>query len=722
MTGRGGRTCARMGTSSVQIIDHPHGKIAQVRGVIDGTFDLHPLLGDHEIVLFDLEGVSRITSFGVREWRTALRHLGSQYLCFVGCRPSVVSQFNLVPGFACGGELISFYLPYVCPACNHVAEELLDLRADETSVDSLEPPPVRCARCGEAMEFDDIPAAYFKYARSVPRPRPPAAASAMIDDRAAGGPRRDLSVKKEVEDTVTAFWLSGWLGDRRALRRLTEGVEGQVVVMLNDLDGASDEGLAGLSAFLRAVGESYLCRVPAKLLAQIDSCAEREQLDGCRLISVDARLTCAGCGTATDVELDAALLAVMLEGRTAVRRCPSCARPLDADAIPAALREQLAQRPLTEPPEAVRIYRANRSGTRAPGVTQTYTAPSGALLGNYRILRRLGEGGMGEVLLARYVGVDDFEKLVVLKRVSRDYVRTPGAMQEFQREAKVTARLSHPNIVQIFDFNKFDDEYFFAMEYVNGIDLRRALRLCSEADLRWPANLCMRVISDVCAGLAAAHGYRNEAGVEVPIYHRDVSPENVIISVDGAVKLTDFGIAKAADSSVKTASGVFKGKHAYSAPEQLEDGSSADHRTDIYATGIVMYELLSLRRYLGDEPTLSMAYAAARKPPPQLAKERDDLPEGLQQIFEHATAADKTARFQTALEFRDRLEQLMKKGDYASSHDLAAWIRRVIALDRADDGAIAPTASPGDTVSEGGATATGRTVPGTRTSKANRDG
>ena len=103
-------------------------------------------------------------------------------------------------------------------------------------------------------------------------------------------------------------------------------------------------------------------------------------------------------------------------------------------------------------------------------------------------------------------------------------------MQEFQREARVAARLSHPNIVQIFDFSKYEDEYFFAMEYVHGIDLREALRLCRDAKLRWPIGMCLRVISDVCAGLEAAHSYRNEDDLAVPIYHRDVSPENVLPS------------------------------------------------------------------------------------------------------------------------------------------------------------------------------------------------
>ncbi len=666
-----------MGKSSIQIIDHPNGKAALIHGVIDGTFDLRPLMGEHEIVLFDLEGVARITSFGVREWRTTLSELKARYVCFVNCHPSLVSQFNLVPGFACGGELISFYLPYVCPSCNQVAEGLLDLRSDDAIVESLDPPEVKCPKCGSRMEFDDIPAAYLKYARSVPRPRPPAAANTMIDIGTPESPKRELSVRKEVEDTVTAFWLSGHLNDKRAMRRLTEGVEGHVVVELTELDGVTDDGLTGLTQFLRAVGEAHLCRIPESVLAPIVEHLAREQLVDTRIVSVEATLRCPKCATSVPIELDQARLATPFE------QCPNCQHQLDSSMLPESTREALDRIRPTDPPEAVQVYLQNRSatpGTGPAGATTSYTAPSKLLFGNYRILKRLGMGGMGEILLARYVGAEKFEKLVVIKRIRRDYLRNEGAMHEFQQEARVTARLSHPNIVQIFDFSKFDDEYFFAMEYVNGIDLRHALRLCREANMQWPAELCMRVISDVCSGLEAAHSYKNEAGVPIPIFHRDVSPENIIISVDGAVKLTDFGIAKVADGSVNTDAGVFKGKHTYSAPEQLEAGVTADHRTDIYSTGVVLYEMLSLRRYFGDEVTPAMVYQAILRPPRKLSDVREGIQDDLQKIFERAIASDRTARYQSALGLQEALERLMKAGEYPTSHDLAAWIRKVIAL------------------------------------------
>ncbi len=170
---------------STEIIDKPHGKMVRISGVIDDDFDLE-LAGEQEVVVFDLSGVTRITSFGVKEWRERLGPIEAQYLGFVCCRPALLSQFNLIPGFACGGELISFYLPYMCPECDHFAETLLDLRGETSIFESVAPPEMKCGECGAAMEFEDFPDYYFKYVRATARPRPPRAASAVIDGNSSG--------------------------------------------------------------------------------------------------------------------------------------------------------------------------------------------------------------------------------------------------------------------------------------------------------------------------------------------------------------------------------------------------------------------------------------------------------------------------------------------------------------------------------------------------------
>ena len=170
---------------ATEIVDHPNGKLVRISGVIDDDFDLE-LNGQLEVVLFDLAGVTRITSFGVKEWRERLGPIEASYLGFVGCRPALLSQFNLIPGFACGGELISFYLPYMCPECDHFAETLLDLRGETAIFESVAPPERKCDECGSAMEFEDFPEYYFKYVRSTAPPRPPRGASTMIDGTALG--------------------------------------------------------------------------------------------------------------------------------------------------------------------------------------------------------------------------------------------------------------------------------------------------------------------------------------------------------------------------------------------------------------------------------------------------------------------------------------------------------------------------------------------------------
>lgn len=673
-----------MGESSVHVIDHPNGKIAQIEGVIDGSFDLRQLMGDHEIVMFDLDAVSRITSFGVREWRTSLSGLDARYKCFVRCRPSLVAQFNLVPGFACGGELVSFYLPYICPDCDHVIEALLDLRGEDSIIESLKLPEIDCPECGTETEFDDIPTSYLKYARSVPRPRPPAAASAMIDGKELESPRREFTARKEVEDTVTAFWLSGYLDNRRHLKRLAEGAEGQVVVHLGDLDEVNDDGLKGLAEFLGKFDRVWLCRVPEALLDPLVTASS-----DLNIVSVQADIQCTRCNNNASVELDAARLAALADDTvTQSEHCPHCSRALSFE--PARL-ESLGRRALADPPDAVRIHLLNQDQPQfTTSGSHTYAGTNQLLFGKYRVLRQLGEGGMGVVLLARYMGAERFEKLVVLKRIRPDRLRRPGAAEEFTREARLTARLTHPNVVQIYDFSRYEGEYFLAMEYVNGIDLRKALKLSRKAGLLWPINLCLRVIHDLCAALEAAHDYRDDDALLVPIIHRDVSPENVIISVNGEIKLTDFGVAKAADSSVNTDAGVFKGKHAYSAPEQLEADLTADHRCDIYSVGVVMYELLTVRRYMSADVTAKTIYAHLMKPPPVISQARSDVPAGLQQLFERAVDKDLRSRFQTAGDMRTAIEEIIRRGAWPTAQDLAGWIRKVMTLERETAGAGPP--------------------------------
>ncbi|HEY1584128.1 MAG TPA: serine/threonine-protein kinase, partial [Polyangia bacterium] len=165
--------------------------------------------------------------------------------------------------------------------------------------------------------------------------------------------------------------------------------------------------------------------------------------------------------------------------------------------------------------------------------------------GKYSLQRKLAEGGMAEVFLAKQTGMEGFEKLVVVKRILPQLCSDDSFVKMFLNEARVAARLNHPNVVQIFDLGKLSEQYFIAMEYVHGEDLRAVIREATDADKRPPIGLACRIIADTLAGLHYAHTRVGADGKPLGLVHRDVSPQNVIVTYEGSVKLVDFGIAKA---------------------------------------------------------------------------------------------------------------------------------------------------------------------------------
>src|SRR5262245_7885986 len=213
---------------------------------------------------------------------------------------------------------------------------------------------------------------------------------------------------------------------------------------------------------------------------------------------------------------------------------------------------------------------------------------------------------MAEVLLARATGKQGFERHVVIKRIRSDHARDRKFVKMFLEEARLAASLHHQNIVQVHDVGEVDGEYFFAMEYIHGEDLRRILMAASDRQRLVPIEQVVTVISAAAAGLHHAHEQVGPDRMPLGIVHRDVSPANILIGYDGSVKVTDFGIAKAALRSSETRSGVLRGKVSYMSPEQCM-GQQADRRSDVYALGIVLYELATVRRlYKAENEFLTM--------------------------------------------------------------------------------------------------------------------
>jgi len=274
--------------------------------------------------------------------------------------------------------------------------------------------------------------------------------------------------------------------------------------------------------------------------------------------------------------------------------------------------------------------------------------------GPFTLLRRLAVGGMAEVYLARAEGAAGFAKLVALKRIHPNYAADEGFDAMLLDEAKLAVSLSHRNIVQTLDLRRIDGSYVMVMEHVDGYDVQQVIDALRRTGTRFPVDLAAHVIAEVCRGLDYAHGYRDERGESRSIVHRDVSPQNVLLSFAGEVKLADFGIAKADARRNDSEAGIIKGKYFYMSPEQAW-AEPLDHRSDIFSVGIVLWELLVGERLYGGSDVWSLLEAVRRAEVPPPSSLREGVPNALDAIVARATAIDRAARFADAGAMADAL-------------------------------------------------------------------
>ncbi|MBI2896335.1 MAG: protein kinase [Deltaproteobacteria bacterium] len=303
---------------------------------------------------------------------------------------------------------------------------------------------------------------------------------------------------------------------------------------------------------------------------------------------------------------------------------------------------------------------------------------SGGTWGRYRLGERIGIGGMAEVFRAVSPGAAGFEKPVVIKRILPEYAEDRSFVSMFVNEARIGATLAHPNIVQIYDFGEVDGDYFMAMEYVHGTDVARLLWRLLQRKRTLPQHLVAFVAVDVLRALEFAHNRLGSDGRPSPVIHRDVSPQNILVSLDGLVKLTDFGLARALDHTRLTRPGTLKGKLSYMSPEQAF-GRDVDARSDLFSLGIVMYELLvgkSLFRGGSDADTLARVRAAAV---PLFERFVPGLSEQFAATLRRALAREPADRFSTAAEFRRSLLEYLRTVDPpVEATTLGALVREVI--------------------------------------------
>ena len=291
--------------------------------------------------------------------------------------------------------------------------------------------------------------------------------------------------------------------------------------------------------------------------------------------------------------------------------------------------------------------------------SQAHTArhlTPGTKLGKYDLIRQIAVGGMAELYLARTVGIEGFEKLVVVKRILPQFAETPGFIQMFLDEARLAATLHHPNIAQVYDIGIADGSYFFSMEYVHGEDLRRTLAAAADQGVPVSLDAALTLAVGVAAGLHYAHQKAAPDGAPLGIVHRDVSPSNVLVTFEGGVKVVDFGIARATRRQTSTLSGGLKGKIAYMSPEQCKGNAPLDRRSDIFSIGTLLYELTTGRLPFEQETEFAVLTQIVNEDAEPPTRRIPAYPPALEAIVLRAMARDPARRYATALELQRDLE------------------------------------------------------------------
>jgi serine/threonine-protein kinase len=302
--------------------------------------------------------------------------------------------------------------------------------------------------------------------------------------------------------------------------------------------------------------------------------------------------------------------------------------------------------------------------------------PPGTRFGRYEVITEIASGGMATVFLGRALGAAGFQRLVAIKCLHPHVAKDQEFVEMFMDEARLAARIRHPNVVATQDLENGDEGLFLVMDFVDGDGLLGLLRGVFKERKRVPIPIALRIVLDVCAGLHAAHELTGQSGEPLRLVHRDVSPHNILVGVDGIARITDFGIARAEERLSVTRDGQIKGKIAYMAPEQTS-GIPVDRRADLWSLGVVLWECLAGRRLFFGQNDGEVLRNLLVHPIPGLKEFVPEIPEALDRAVMKALARDPDERYATAAEMAESLEQAGGSIGIASARAVGAFVREI---------------------------------------------
>ncbi|QRN94359.1 serine/threonine protein kinase [Archangium violaceum] len=657
----------------------------RIAGIIDETFPLtssSPDLGG--LLIVDLGRVERISSFGVRRWLefASKPPPGVSSFYVVNAPPVMVDQLNMVEGFAGVSRVLSVLAPYTCRACGEDRLRLVDLQSEALILTAGRAPEHSCPVCSGKLEFAELASEFFDYVR---RQRFGTVDPVVMRYLRATTPRAPnplITHLKIVQDDITYITLASELKGSLNVRRLASGLEGSVAFDFSHVTQVEPEAVPRLEQVLtlaaRGAREVVLCRVPPPVLGALMRFSK--QLD-IQLGTLWLPCECRHCGHEHHQRALASEYLARLRANTSLEReCPICGGTARLPSIPRLVpllsRSVLVEQPLEDiealEPRALSQYLfgsshldANAKGG-SPDIGNSTSASK-----KLQVIRRLGQGGMAEVFLARQVGVKGFEKFVVMKKILPQFAENAEFVDMLFAEARANARFTHPNVVQTFDVGMNDGVAYILMEYVRGPDLKKLMTELRRKGLALPMEHALRIVAETAAGLHYAHSYVDPAGVPHPVVHRDVSPHNILISLDGAIKLSDFGIAKVQGEG-STEAGELKGKISYISPEAAA-GRPLDARNDVFALGVVLFELLTGQQPFKRDHDAATLSAMLSEPTPVPSRLDPKIPKDVSDLILRALVKDPARRTPSAAALREEIEAVMAHHRLNSSPAAVAW-------------------------------------------------
>ena len=698
--------------AGVDVITSGEVALVSVGGLVDEHFAGFGHFGENiKSVVINVSGMTRMTSFGVRQWLKGMDALPKTIndLYLLGCPTFFVDQLNMVLNFGGAAQILTVMAPYTCPSCGQESGESVDVLAERAALAKGGVSEKQCTRCGGKLEFDETPESYFsfvsKYAASSIAP---AAAQVLAQqglytavDTVGEKPPKII---KLVHGSVTYFRIIGTIGSMFKARPFLVGAEGEVVIDLAEVERFDPLGQREWRRLLKTLAS----QVPAVTLVDVTdsflalagdslalarniavwsllvpfSCIEcgrisssSQKLDGARWPLQFAAHVCPTCGGATRNELAPEVLAPLQKASTS-------APPASAKLI--GQRDEILSRAMTD----ANVAQAGDAATASLATDDT-------ILGKYKIVRRLSAGGMAEVFLAKQVGIGGFEKPVALKRIQRQLLETRHlAIDMFLNEAKIAGRLMHPNIVQVLDVGEVAGALYLAMEFVRGKDLREIMKKLRASRTTLPLGVACYIVREVAQALHHAYWSTDMTGQRLNVVHRDVSPHNIILGYEGTVKLLDFGVAMS--SVTEQAEKMIVGKWPYMSPEHTMN-QQIDHRSDLFSLGVIMYLLCTGNMpFSGNDPKEIVRKIRGGQYKP--LQQYTHVPEPLAVLVGRLLASNPDDRPQTGREVATALTEIMRSyGLDSSPTGIASMLSEMFPDENADAGIVEIVRAPSGT-------------------------